>query len=222
MLDSGSSLSLLRRNSLATMVGVQQLAQRPTVRLVTAAGTHLPIADYVQASVKIGNVEVTQQFLVVDSLIAPVILGIDFMKRHKVTHWILQPHLSVCTSMGLNFLSRNSHKNSEKCGTPGVMRRVRCVQLLFSMMAQLTQWMNAVSPSLMQKPDMTSLSVKMNLSLRLSRSTKTYSARHQEHRTKHNITSTPQALQCEYHHGVFQSTTETKWRLRFNKCWSKV
>ena len=85
MLDSGSSLSLLRRNSLATMVGVQQLAKRPTVRLVTAAGTHLPIADYVQASAKIGNVEVTQQFLVVDSLIAPVILGIDFMKRHKVT-----------------------------------------------------------------------------------------------------------------------------------------
>lgn len=37
------------------------------------------------APVKIGNVEVTQQFLVVDSLIAPVILGIDFMKRHKVT-----------------------------------------------------------------------------------------------------------------------------------------
>jgi hypothetical protein len=67
------------------MVGVQQLAKRPTVRLVTAAGTQLPIADYVQAPVKIGNVEVTQQFLVVDSLIAPVILGIDFMKRHKAT-----------------------------------------------------------------------------------------------------------------------------------------
>ena len=84
MLDSGSSLSLLRRSSLASMVGVQ-LSKRPTVQLVTAAGTPIPIADYVQAPIKIGNVKITQQFLVVDSLIAPVILGIDFMKRHKVS-----------------------------------------------------------------------------------------------------------------------------------------
>ena len=65
------------------MVGVEQLSTRPTVRLVTAAGTPIPIADYVEAPVKIGDVEVTQRFLVVDSLIAPD--GIDFMKRHKVT-----------------------------------------------------------------------------------------------------------------------------------------
>jgi len=67
------------------MVGVQQLSKKPTVRLVTAAGTPIQITNYVQAAVKVGNAEVTQQFLVVDSLIAPVILGIDFMKRHKVT-----------------------------------------------------------------------------------------------------------------------------------------
>ena len=85
MLDSGLSLSLLQCNSLASMVGVQQLSNRPTVGLVTAAGIPIAIADYVKAPVKIGNVEVTQQFLVVDSLIAPVILGIDFMRRHKVT-----------------------------------------------------------------------------------------------------------------------------------------
>lgn len=85
MLDSGSSLSLLRCNSLASMVGVQQLSNRPIVRLVTAAGTPIAITDYVKAPVKIGNVEVTQQFLVIDSLISPVIFGIDFMKRHEVT-----------------------------------------------------------------------------------------------------------------------------------------
>ena len=67
------------------MAGIQQLSKRPTVRLVTAAGTPIPITDYVQAHVTIGNVKVTQQFLMVNSLIAPVILGIDFMKRHKVT-----------------------------------------------------------------------------------------------------------------------------------------
>ena len=82
MLDSGSSLSLLRRDSLSNMVGIQQLPEKPMVRLVTAAGT--PI-QYVQAPVKIGNVEVTQRFLVVDSLIVPVIFGYDFMTKHKVT-----------------------------------------------------------------------------------------------------------------------------------------
>ena len=85
MLDSGSSLSLLRQDTLASMVGVQQFSKKPTVRLVTAAGTPIQITNYVQAAVKVGSAEVTQQFLVVDSLIAPVILGIDFMKRHKVT-----------------------------------------------------------------------------------------------------------------------------------------
>lgn len=55
------------------------------VRLVTAAGTPIQVENYVQAPVKIGNAEVTQQFLVVDSLIVPVILGYDFMTKHKIT-----------------------------------------------------------------------------------------------------------------------------------------
>ena len=67
------------------MAGIQQLPQRPTVRLITAAGTPLQITDYVQAPVKVGNTQVTQQFLVVDTLITPVILGFDFMKKHKVS-----------------------------------------------------------------------------------------------------------------------------------------
>ena len=85
MLDSGSSFSLLRHNLLGSMAGIQQLPKRPAVQLVTEAGTPMPITDYVQAHVVTGNVEVMQQFLVVDSLIALIILGIDFMKMHKVT-----------------------------------------------------------------------------------------------------------------------------------------
>ena len=38
-----------------------------------------------QAPVKIGSTQVTQQFLVVDTLITPVIIGFNFMKKHKVT-----------------------------------------------------------------------------------------------------------------------------------------
>ena len=61
MLDSGSSLSLLKRDSLASMTGVQQLSKSPTVQLVTAACTPIPIADYVMAPVKIAN-EVMQHY----------------------------------------------------------------------------------------------------------------------------------------------------------------
>ena len=65
------------------MVGIRQLPEKPIVRLVTAAGTPIQVENYVQAPVKIGNTEITQQFLVVD--IVPVILGYDFMTKHKVT-----------------------------------------------------------------------------------------------------------------------------------------
>lgn len=58
MLDLGSSLSLLRRESLTGMTGVRQLLKLPTVQLITAAGAPLTISDYVQVPVKIGNVEV--------------------------------------------------------------------------------------------------------------------------------------------------------------------
>ena len=67
------------------MGNVQKLQSKPTVRLVTAAGTPLHISNYVQAPVQIGGTKVIQQFLVVESLIAPIILGLDFMRKHKVT-----------------------------------------------------------------------------------------------------------------------------------------
>ena len=57
----------------------------PSLHLITAGGSSLHIKDYVQAPVQIGDVEVIQQFLAVENLISPVILGLDFMKKHKVT-----------------------------------------------------------------------------------------------------------------------------------------
>ena len=85
MLDSGSSVSLLQQNSVATMKDIQRLPRKPSMQLVTAAGSLLHVTDYVQAPVWIGGNKVMQQFLVVESLIAPVILGLDFMRKHKVT-----------------------------------------------------------------------------------------------------------------------------------------
>ena len=56
----------------------------PPVQLKTTAGEPLPIIDYIRTQVCIPNMEssVQQNFVVVSSLIAPVILGPDFFQQH--------------------------------------------------------------------------------------------------------------------------------------------
>ena len=56
----------------------------PSIQLKTAAGDPLPIIDYIQTQVHIAYMEsaVQQNFVVVNSLIAPVILGLDFFQEH--------------------------------------------------------------------------------------------------------------------------------------------
>ena len=85
MLDSGSFVSLLRQDCLNGMERTQTLPSLPMLQLVTAAGTLIPIVDYIEATVKIGNKQVRHKFIVVDSLITSAILGIDFMKKHRIT-----------------------------------------------------------------------------------------------------------------------------------------
>ena len=85
MLDSGSTVSLLRQDCLNGMEGTQTIPSLPMLQLVTATGTSIPIVDYIEATVKIGNKEVRHKFIVVDSLITSAILGIDFMKKHRIT-----------------------------------------------------------------------------------------------------------------------------------------
>lgn len=96
MLDSGSFVSLLRRDSLNKMDETHQLSNKPALRLDTAAGSALPIEDYVQAPGKIGGKEVTQQFLVVDNLITPAILGLDFIKKHRITMDFTTKPVGIC------------------------------------------------------------------------------------------------------------------------------
>lgn len=87
------------------------------------AGTRLPITAYVQASIRIGNIEVTPQILVIDSLIAPVIPGIDFMKRHKVTlDFTVGVHFN-----GVKLAHQELLQELRKCGVPDVMTKARYV-----------------------------------------------------------------------------------------------
>ena len=79
MLDSGSSISLLAHSIVPELHNILPVAL-PPIQLKTAAGEPLPIIDYIQTRVCIANMEssVQQNFVVVSSLIAPVILGLDF------------------------------------------------------------------------------------------------------------------------------------------------
>lgn len=69
------------------VANVQQQATNcpiPRVKLITASGEPLPITGCVRALVRIHHLEVVHQLLVVERLVAPVILGLDFMQQHNI------------------------------------------------------------------------------------------------------------------------------------------
>ena len=81
MLDSGSSLSLVQCDILQSAQNVIEIkAARRPIQLVTASGDQLPILQHVRASVQLGELYVLHDFAVVKNLVAPVILGIDFLQ----------------------------------------------------------------------------------------------------------------------------------------------
>ena len=85
MLDSGSSLSLVRQimvPRMSNVTNIKPLAPQPS--LVTASGDPLPIRGYIRAQVRIGQLRVMHEFIVVDSLVTPVILGADFLQENNV------------------------------------------------------------------------------------------------------------------------------------------
>ena len=57
----------------------------PQIQLVTASGDKLPIKDYIKVPIEVQGEKLTHDFLVVNKLITPVILGIDFLQKHGLT-----------------------------------------------------------------------------------------------------------------------------------------
>ena len=60
------------------------------VRLIMASGEPLPVVGCVKAPIRIDQLAVSHQFLVVERLVTPVILGVDFLQQHNL---ILNLHL---------------------------------------------------------------------------------------------------------------------------------
>ncbi|KAL5496314.1 hypothetical protein EMCRGX_G012570 [Ephydatia muelleri] len=76
----GGSVSLLRQEIVLGLKGITRRRPPQKLKLVTASGESLPIVDYVEATVVLGNTEMKHYFVVVKDLITPVILGVDFLQ----------------------------------------------------------------------------------------------------------------------------------------------
>ena len=83
MLDSGSSISLIRSDALSTL-DVEQHLSLPPHNLVTASGQPLEVVDCVQLAVRLNNAVMTHHFSVVNHLITIIILGVDFLQGHSL------------------------------------------------------------------------------------------------------------------------------------------
>ncbi len=84
MVDSGSSVSIVRQELLDSFEGITKVRPAPQLQLVTASGEPLPNLDHIKAPVRIKHQSVLHNFVVVRSLVSPVILGTDFLQQHKL------------------------------------------------------------------------------------------------------------------------------------------
>ena len=80
MLDSASSILLVQCDVLQGAYNVVQVTEARPIQLVTASGNQLPVLQHIKASVRLGELNVLHEFVVVKTLVAPVILGIDFLR----------------------------------------------------------------------------------------------------------------------------------------------
>ena len=83
-MDSGSSVSLVRRDLLPYIQDAVKLPIPSQPQLVTASGEPLLVVDHIRAKVKIKELQLVHDFLVVNSLVVPVILGINFLQENQL------------------------------------------------------------------------------------------------------------------------------------------
>lgn len=81
MLDSGSSVSLIKYDLLKSVKNVTQVNTAKGLQLVTASGDPLLILQHIKALVQLGELNIVYDFVVVNSLVTLVIWGLTFSKR---------------------------------------------------------------------------------------------------------------------------------------------
>ena len=84
MIDTGSAVSLVMKQEMDTLKQDKLFnVPVPKLRLVTASREPMLITGCIQAPVRISQLEITHQFLVL-RLATPVILGVDFLQQQNL------------------------------------------------------------------------------------------------------------------------------------------
>ena len=84
MLDSGSAVSLLIKGEADIMKDTLISTSIPQVRLIMASGEPLPVVGCVKAPIRIDQLAVSHQFLVVERLVTP---AASFKSKHTMHHY---------------------------------------------------------------------------------------------------------------------------------------
>ena len=84
MLDSGSSISLVQRDVLSQVQDIVRVKATRSLPLVTASGEQLPIVCHIRTPVKLAELKLLHDFVVVEHLVTPVILGVDFLHENAL------------------------------------------------------------------------------------------------------------------------------------------
>ena len=95
MLDSGSSVSLVQHNVRVQAQDIVRVKARKPVQLVMASGKQLPILEHIRVPIKLSELELLHEFLVVENLVAPVILGVDFLHGNELMLDFTRGHVVV-------------------------------------------------------------------------------------------------------------------------------
>ena len=82
MLESGSSVSLVQSDILSQTDDIVHLDASRSIRLATASGNQLPIVTHVRTLVALGVLKLLHEIVVVESLVVPVIMDVDFLQEN--------------------------------------------------------------------------------------------------------------------------------------------
>ena len=118
----------MSQNVVLGMKATSKAALHVCQKLVTASGKPLSVVDHIAATVQIGQLKVRHNFIVVNSLVTPVILGTDFLQKHGLTLDFTADPVTV-------YQSRNELSDAEipdkfsRCGRLNVLQRRKGLQL---------------------------------------------------------------------------------------------
>ena len=85
MLDSGYAICFASQDIVLDMKAASKAVLQVCPKLVTASGQPLSMVDHITATVHIDQLKVRHSFIVVTSLVTPVMLETDFLQKHELT-----------------------------------------------------------------------------------------------------------------------------------------